>query len=519
LNECEGQTPELFKAHNGHYVACNLVRNKSDVDAYLTCDTGKQRDTEKERIHKMTDLRRSFISCYILFVTTIILGLMNFTWAAEPSQNINEKSIKAMIEKAEPLIEEITAMKFKERIKFRLVKREVVRDVLAEEFLPEFKNLLKGSTDDVTARQVETVSHETSQSILGKYSFIKKEFLIVPDNVESITKWFDIKDADFQDFVFLVVAHEMVHALDDQYFALQKKEIAMDNAERMQAFSALVEGHAVYVTNKIAERLKLSETANKTSWKSAAGALNEIDRLQKQSQYDVYVKGSEFVGVIIKKKGLNGVAEAFASPPVSSWQIMNPEEYFNPLPANTFDCSKLLEKVAGVLPTQGMQTQSMALGTMTLSEMLVSSGIQKKEANAIANDCLSGAVMIAARQTLKPKTLTAIALQFSSGKSATTMLAMSKKTGKADEAQFNAKLNSAYTVVKEAELKMDGFDSVHYRVVEKKINDVTTTEAGIEGVSGPFYVAVAYVNMQSEITEEKIYEILTSLNKERLKML
>jgi hypothetical protein len=463
--------------------------------------------------------RCSLSSSCILFFCIIVFGLPNVGRAAEPSQIIDEKNIEAMIEKAEPLIEEITGMKFKERIKFILVKREGVRDVLNEELLPKLKNLMKGMDDDMIAREVETIAHDASQIMLGKYSLIKKEFLIVPDNVESQIKMLDIKGGDFMDFVFLVVAHEMVHALDDQYFELQKKEIAMDNAEGFQAFGTLIEGHAVYVTNRIADRLKLSETANRLSTKSAAGVTNENDRLQQQILYGTYVKGSEFVEAIINKKGPAGIAEAFASPPVSTRQIMNPDEYFNPSNAINFDCSKLLEKIAGALPIQGLHTQSSNLGTMALSAMLISSGIPEKEANDVANDCLSGAAMVAAKQTMKPKMFTAIALNFASKESALKFLELSKKTDQSEEAQFNAKINSSYTVAKEAELELAGFDSVRYRVVEKKVNDVTTMEAGIEGLSGPFYVAVACINMQSEITEEKISEILTSLGKERLKLL
>jgi len=450
----------------------------------------------------------SFKSGYILFLAIIVFGLVSFTSAEERSRKIDDDSVNAMIGKAEPLIEEITGMKFKERIKFKLVKREVVRDVLAEELLPQFKNLLKGSNDDEIARQVETSAHDVSQSLLGKYSLIKKEFLIVPDNIESLIKNFDIKDEDWQDFVFLVVAHEMVHALDDQYFELLNKETAMDNAEGMQAFGALVEGHAVYVTNKIAERLKLSDTVNtakEVSLKSVGGG--------------IYIKGSGFVEAIINKKGLAGVAEAFASPPVSTRQIMNPEEYFNPLTAVAFDCSKLLEKVAGTLPTEGMQTQSTSLGTMTLSAMLIADGIPEKEANAVADDCLNGAVVIAVKQTLKPKMMTVIALNFASREGAVKFFELSKKTDQSTEAQFNAQLNSSCTVVKEEELRPDGFSPVLFRHVEKKVNEATTTELTAEGLADTLYVAVTFVNMQTETPEEKMSEIFKSLSKERSNML
>jgi len=300
---------------------------------------------------------------------------------------------------------------------------------------------------------------------------------------------------------------------------LQNKEIAMDNAECMQAFGSLIEGHAVYVTNKIAEHLKLSETANKVSLKSAAGVMGENGRLATQSLYQIYVKGSEFVEAIINKKGLAGIAEVFASPPVSTRQIMNPEEYFNPSAAAAFDCSKLLEKIASTLPTEGMQTQSMALGTMNLSAILIANGISEKEANAVANDCLSGAIIIAKRQTLKPKMMTVIALNFASRESSVKLLELDKRSDKSDEAQFNAKLNSSYTVIKDVELKLEGFESVRYRNVEKKVNDVITTELTAEGFTGSLYVEVSFTNMQTEISEEKITEILTALSKERLKML
>jgi hypothetical protein len=462
--------------------------------------------------------RCSFKTCYILVFTIIILGLASFTSAEEPSQKIDEASVKTMIEKAEPLIEDLTGMKFKERIKCKLVKREVVRDVMVEELLPKYKNLMKETDDDMIARQVETTAHAASQIMLGKYSLIKKEFLIVTDNVESLSKMFVIKDDDFQDFVFLVVAHEMVHALDDQYFDLQKKEIAMDDTEHMQAFGALVEGHAVYVTNKIAERLKLSETANKISLKSAAGVMNENDRLQQQIFYTTYVKGSEFVDAIINRKGPAGIAEAYASPPVSTRQIMNPEEYFNSSIAIALDCSKLLEKIASILPSTGMQMQSNSLGSMALSAGLIANGISEKDASAVANDCLSGAAVIGTKQTLKPKMMVVTAIYFSSRESAVKRLEFEKKIEQSSESQFKAQLNSSYTVVEDKELKLEGFDPVRYRHVEGKINAVITTVLTAKGLMGALYVDVTFINMQ-EISEGKVSEILTALGTERQKML
>jgi hypothetical protein len=461
-----------------------------------------------------------FRSWGVFFFTLTLLSFSGIGSAEERlTQNITEGGVAAMISKAQPLIEEITGMKFKEKMVFKLVDREYSQKAIADEVLPLYKILMKNSSDDLIARQVETTAALGSQLALGKYSVIKKEFLVIPENIKSVLKLLDVKDSEFQDFVFLVVAHEMVHALDDQYFDLQKNRTTMDGVESISAFAALCEGHAVYVVNKIAERLNIPKAANDLSVKSAAGITDANDRMQAQILYSTYIKGSEFIDAITKKKGLPGVAEAFVAPPSSTRQIMNPEEYLNPSAATKLDCSKLLKNVSAILPTQGMQTESGDMGTMVLGAMLVSNGISEDEANAVAKDCLSGAAVMASRQTIKPKMFVAMTLNFASGESAGTMLAMSRRSDKVEEAQFKAKLNSTYAVVKESELKLDGFDSARYRLVEKKINDIVTMDVSAEGISGSLYVVIGGTNMQTEITEDKVSEILTALIKEREKML
>jgi len=457
-------------------------------------------------------------SCLAVLFLIFTFCLVNVALAEESSIKIDDETVKTNIEKAEPLITEITGLSFKERMKYELVKRDAFRDAMAAELLPLLKIAMKGAPDDIIARQAETSAVAGSQSSLGKYSSLKKELLLIPDNAQTQVERYEIKNADFQDFVFLFVAYQMVSVLDDQCFDLQNKAKSIENAEAGQAAHVLAEGHAVYVINKITERLKLSETAKNAMIKSVSGITDETNPVQKQSFNLFYVKAPEFVEAIIKKKGIAGVNEAFAAPPTSMRQIQNPDEYLTPSTTKTFDCTKLIEKVAKKLPTEGMQSQSGQMNSMMLSAGLVSQGIPEKEANSVAGECLNGAAFTAVKQTSKQIIVIATVLNFTTSEAAANYVGLSKKIEKSSRDQINAMLNAKLNIVKDEAIKLDGFDSARYQQLETKVDDQVTNTFSADGTIGNFYVSIAYINPEKEQTEKSISDILTYINKERLNM-
>jgi hypothetical protein len=459
-----------------------------------------------------------FCSCLVLLFLTFAFCLTSLALAAESSLKIDDEIIKSNIEKAEPLISEITGLAFKDKMKYELVKRDAFRDAMAEELLPIYTIMMKGATDDVIARQVETSALGMSQSLLGKYSPLKKKLLLIPDNAQTQIERYEIQNADFQDFVFLFVAYQLVSVLDDQHFDLQNKTRSLENMEATEAIHALGEGHAVYVINKITERLKLSKTAKDLLIKSVSGITDETNPVQKQQFNLFYVKGLEFVEAIINKKGIAGVNEAFVAPPTSMRQIQNPAEYLTPSTTKVFDCTKLMEKVAKTLPTSGMQSQSAQLNSMILSAGFVSQGIPEKEANSVAGECLSGAAFSAGKQTTKQIITMATVLNFTTSEAVANYAGLSKKVEKSLIAQVNAMPNAKYNTVKDEPIKLEGFDSVRYQQVEVKVDDQVTKTFGADGMIGNFYFSIAFTNPENEQNEKTISDILTYMNKERLSM-
>jgi hypothetical protein len=287
--------------------------------------------------------------------------------------------------------------------------------------------------------------------------------------------------------------------------------------ENSGAFNALMEGHAVYVTNKVADRLNISETSRQLSVKSAAGIQGKANRQQQQLFHSIYVKGSEFVEAIIDKKGPSAVTAAFTSPPVSTRQIMNPDEYLNPPSVASIDFSKILQKVAGELPTEGMRSQELAIGSMILRTMLIAEGVPENEASAVADNCLNGALFLAIKQLLKPSEVTVAILNFSDGEAVSKFVELEDKIQKLVMAQLNAKLNASYNLVKEEVLKLDGFDFVKYRHSEKKIDEDVTTKLLSIGIIENMYVEVGFENVE-EVTEDDVLRIMSLINTEQMKL-
>lgn len=431
---------------------------------------------------------------------------------------INEKTVRAMIEKAETLIEEVTEMKFKNKMKYDLVKRDVIRDELIEDLVPQLKKLLNSTNDDIITRQAELSAQVASQSILGKYSLKNKSFYIVPDNLQTMVKVLDLKVDQIEDFVFLIITHEMVHALDDQYFDLRTKIAAKNSIESASAFNALLEGHAVYVTDIIADKLNISETAKQIAVKSAAGISGEANRLQQQTYHSIYVKGSEFVKAIIDKKGFSIITTAFNSPPVSTRQIMNPDEYLNPKAVAAIDYSSLIKKVTEQLPTEGMSTQSLDLGGMILRTLLISKGIPENEASSIADKCIGGGMTAAVKQVLNnSNTITVLILNFENNESASRFDQVTQKIEKSEIAQINAKLNASYKIMKELDLNLEGYDVLRCRHAEKKLDDKLTNKLDSAGIIDNMYIEVGFENMEN-LTENDMVNILNLIYTEQLKL-
>lgn len=130
----------------------------------------------------------------------------------------------------------------------------------------------------------------------------------------------------------MTVAHEMVHALQDQHtdlLALSDDEV---DGDRALAHSALIEGDAeVTATRYVLEyfdRAQLMDLAIE-SGSASSDVLDSVPAYVRDTLYFPYIQGVEFATQLYQLRGVDGQTAALADPPSSSEQILHPEKYLD----------------------------------------------------------------------------------------------------------------------------------------------------------------------------------------------
>ncbi len=131
----------------------------------------------------------------------------------------------------------------------------------------------------------------------------------------------------------LLLIHALTHALQEQHFHLEQNLKHRNTADSRLALRALAKGDAVLVglahlmgdsKEKILEGIKgltrLAEQADKE--------LSHLPQLLRQKATFEYLQGSQFALWAYSVKGWEGVNRLFSDPPLSTKQLLHPENYY-----------------------------------------------------------------------------------------------------------------------------------------------------------------------------------------------
>jgi hypothetical protein len=148
----------------------------------------------------------------------------------------------------------------------------------------------------------------------------------------------------------VTLAHELTHALQDQYFDLNKLQAAADKDHSSSALKALVEGDAVRVQNDYVKQLSAADQKAYTTTNDAAtdkaksgvdaqGVPGAVEALF-ESPYDF---GPLMLDVVISQQKKAGVNALFRKPPTADSSFLTP--------STLFDGSKVTKVAAPKLAT------------------------------------------------------------------------------------------------------------------------------------------------------------------------
>ncbi|HKP73710.1 MAG TPA: hypothetical protein VJT82_12280 [Pyrinomonadaceae bacterium] len=189
------------------------------------------------------------------------------------------------------------------------------------------------------------------------------------------------KDAPSRDESLL--AHEYVHALQDQHFDLLKLLAARPyNFDRAEAIFSVVEGDAMDVqrrreqtdavwSRRSLEEIARGEDARFSDYRKEIGAF--FPALLTETFIFRYRDGLRFVEAVRRKSGERGVDELFRRPPASSEQILHAEKYFaaeQPREVSLDERSFAANdwKVAGATPLGEIGVRGLLLKSLTTAE-------------------------------------------------------------------------------------------------------------------------------------------------------
>lgn len=136
-----------------------------------------------------------------------------------------------------------------------------------------------------------------------------------------------VRGAALTPYVRLTLVHELTHALDDQHFELDRPALDDADDETGTGFLALQEGNAVRVQEEYLDTLSSEEQDQAAAEEGQLGQsmdLSNVPRVLPEIIGFPYAFGPTVVALLLQEGGESRVNEAFADPPTTSEQVLDP---------------------------------------------------------------------------------------------------------------------------------------------------------------------------------------------------
>ncbi len=197
---------------------------------------------------------------------------------------------------------------------------ESTEDVEADEALYELLGLVPPGTS-----LIDLYSSVLGEQVAGFYD---------PDTDELVVP---LRSDTFSALERSTIVHELTHALTDQHFGFgdaYKQILDEERYDEAAAFQALIEGDAVLTELLYLIGLGIDEQRQviEESLDIDSSALDAAPRFLQESLIFPYVQGQAFVERLYELEGMEGLNAAYGEPPLSTEQIISPEDYGQDLP-------------------------------------------------------------------------------------------------------------------------------------------------------------------------------------------
>ena len=236
--------------------------------------------------------------------------------AAQPSPAGagSDTSLQAFVPVAEKFVEEHRGLKFKSPVKVTFLadadfQRELAKSSTIDKaaYVTEAKELralglLDGRPDLALAEQ-----ELQGSSVIGFYDPKAKQLFV--------------RGVEAKPAVRHVLVHELTHALQDQWFSIDRTTSPDDESDI--AFRTLVEGDAVRVENQYVASLSEADQRQIRLGDAGGAVPTDVPEVLVELESFPYLVGPRFTQAIIDRSGQARLDAAFRSPPTTTAQVIH----------------------------------------------------------------------------------------------------------------------------------------------------------------------------------------------------
>ena len=288
-----------------------------------------------------------------------------------------------IIEKVVPHVESVTGKKFKQIPELVYSDRTKVAISLSKDLTAQFKNLQENSDENANFELADNIAIKASYTLFGKYGLKDKKLYIMPRNIVPLMKRVGIPLSMVKPLVEIVIAHELVHALQDQHANITKKVFSAKSQDSMVALNAVMEGHAVFMQESVGTSMgydkEIIEFSNIFSTSQTGKGSEKRNLLNMETSVSslAYVLGKKFIDYIVSTFGRKYLWKVLQNPPKSSAMVANPESYSSKND-ETLPLAKIFENLDPLISPKKLITNKQEIGILNFNAMYPGMNPQKK---------------------------------------------------------------------------------------------------------------------------------------------
>ncbi|MEQ1503698.1 MAG: hypothetical protein ABMB14_15775 [Myxococcota bacterium] len=316
----------------------------------------------------------------------LTLSMLGARAADGPSSEITSTELAWMAREVAPIVEQVAGRPLRVMPELVLATPARIAEVVYQEQLSLLQGV--GGMPETEAKDnARKTAADVSGSFAGKYGFLDGKLYVSIDGIRDSLALEGEPDWLLRPMVRIVVAHELTHALQDQYTDLQALVQRAPSGDAIMAINCAVEGHAVWVHEQVGAQTGLGDAVE--VMERLLGYDQPIRRrMDPDDFYHAYVYGlgRDFVAYQAAIGGIDRVWQVLAHPPEATGMIVDPTLWDAPIGEVDPEVRRVMRVASKRLAGKGWRPTDGAMGDYDVRDQLIRAGAD----SAIADDLDAG---------------------------------------------------------------------------------------------------------------------------------